>query len=151
MNNSLLTNTGMSTHTAIGLNNTNNLMQQQPQQQQQQSSQFYQTTQQQQLLQQQQQLQQQAFQPSYKHLIPAESILKPFLPKVNTASTRVPPSTKTLANNQTSIVGGLAATTTPLSKNQTPMTYSTGNAYDGGIKQESTGKLYELSMRLSFP
>lgn len=140
MNNSLLTNTGMSTHTAIGLNNTNNLMQQQPQQQQHQSSQFYQTTQQ----------QQQAFQPSYKHLIPAESILKPFLPKVNTASTRVPPSTKTLANNQTSIVGGLAATATPLSKNQTPMTYSTGNAYDGGIKQESTGKLYELSMRLSF-
>lgn len=34
--------------------------------------------------------------PSLKHLIPAESILKPFLPKVNTASTRVhPPSTTT--------------------------------------------------------
>lgn len=35
-------------------------------------------------------------QPVLKHLIPAESILKPFLPKVNTASTRVhPPSTTT--------------------------------------------------------
>lgn len=35
-------------------------------------------------------------QPALKHLIPAESILKPFLPKVNTASTRVhPPSTTT--------------------------------------------------------
>lgn len=34
--------------------------------------------------------------PTLKHLIPAESILKPFLPKVNTASTRVhPPSTTT--------------------------------------------------------
>lgn len=35
-------------------------------------------------------------QPILKHLIPAQSILKPFLPKVNTASTRVhPPSTTT--------------------------------------------------------
>lgn len=42
-------------------------------------------------------------QPILKHLIPAESILKPFLPKVNTASTRVhAPSTTTnitAANN----------------------------------------------------
>lgn len=35
-------------------------------------------------------------QPVLNHLIPAQSILKPFLPKVNTASTRVhPPSTTT--------------------------------------------------------
>lgn len=39
---------------------------------------------------------QQQPQPVLKHLIPAQSILKPFLPKVNTASTRVhPPSTTT--------------------------------------------------------
>lgn len=58
-----------------------------------------------------------------KHLIPAESILKPFLPKVNTASTRVhPPSTTT----------NIAAAT------NTAMRYSSGNYSTGAVNTPIT-------------
>lgn len=58
-------------------------------------------------------------QPTLKHLIPAESILKPFLPKVNTASTRVhPPST----------------TTNITAASNAAMSYSNAIGYGGAIK-----------------
>lgn len=61
-------------------------------------------------------------QPVLKHLIPAESILKPFLPKVNTASTRVhPPST----------------TTNITAASNAAMSYSSAPGYGTGIKNQS--------------
>lgn len=58
-------------------------------------------------------------QPTLKHLIPAESILKPFLPKVNTASTRVhPPST----------------TTNITAASNAAMSYSNAAGYGGAIR-----------------
>lgn len=62
-------------------------------------------------------------QPSLKHLIPAESILKPFLPKVNTASTRVhPPST----------------TTNITAASNAAMSYSNATGYGMGMKTQTT-------------
>lgn len=62
-------------------------------------------------------------QPSLKHLIPAESILKPFLPKVNTASTRVhPPST----------------TTNITAASNAAMSYSNAAGYGMGMKTQTT-------------
>lgn len=62
-------------------------------------------------------------QPTLKHLIPAESILKPFLPKVNTASTRVhPPST----------------TTNITAASNAAMSYSNAAGYGGAIKTPAT-------------
>lgn len=54
-----------------------------------------------------------------KHLIPAESILKPFLPKVNTASTRVhPPSTTTnIAAATNTAMRYSSAVNTPITNN----------------------------------
>lgn len=58
-------------------------------------------------------------QPVLKHLIPAESILKPFLPKVNTASTRVhPPST----------------TTNITAASNAAMAYTNATGYGAGVK-----------------
>lgn len=70
--------------------------------------------------------------PAFKHLIPAESPLKQFLPKVNTASTRVPITTSAAGG------GGAAPTTTaiPLANNAT---YSTGAAYND-IKPQTQGE-----------
>lgn len=62
-------------------------------------------------------------QPTLKHLIPAESILKPFLPKVNTASTRVhPPST----------------TTNITAASNAAMSYSNAIGYGGAIKSPAS-------------
>lgn len=64
-------------------------------------------------------------QPVLKHLIPAESILKPFLPKVNTASTRIhPPSTTT---NVTAAVNAA-------------MSYSNASGYSTKTHTTSPGK-----------
>lgn len=64
-----------------------------------------------------------ASQPALKHLIPAESILKPFLPKVNTASTRVhPPST----------------TTNITAASNAAMSYSNATGYGMGMKTQNT-------------
>lgn len=61
-------------------------------------------------------------QPVLKHLIPAESILKPFLPKVNTASTRVhPPST----------------TTNITAASNAAMAYTNASGYGAGIKMQT--------------
>lgn len=46
--------------------------------------------------------------PPLKGIIPAESMLKPFLPKVNTASTRIP-ATATTANTNNSMTTQYAA------------------------------------------
>lgn len=46
--------------------------------------------------------------PPLKGIIPAESMLKPFLPKVNTASTRIP-ATATMANTNNSMTAQYAA------------------------------------------
>ena len=60
-------------------------------------------------------------QPVLKHLIPAESILKPFLPKVNTASTRVhPPST----------------TTNITAASNAAMAYTNASGYGAGVKMQ---------------
>lgn len=60
--------------------------------------------------------------PVLKHLIPAESILKPFLPKVNTASTRVhPPST----------------TTNITAASNAAMSYANAAGYGTGIKNQA--------------
>lgn len=64
-------------------------------------------------------------QPSLKHLIPAESILKPFLPKVNTASTRVhPPST----------------TTNITAASNAAMSYANAIGYGAGMKTQSNAQ-----------
>lgn len=62
-------------------------------------------------------------QPVLKHLIPAESILKPFLPKVNTASTRVhPPST----------------TTNITAASNAALSYSNAGGYGTGMKSQTS-------------
>ncbi|XP_055317524.1 protein strawberry notch isoform X2 [Sitodiplosis mosellana] len=68
-------------------------------------------------------------QPVLKHLIPAESILKPFLPKVNTASTRVhPPST----------------TTNITAASNAAMVYTNAAGYGAGIKMQAPPQAFGM-------
>lgn len=73
-------------------------------------------------------------QPVLKHLIPAESILKPFLPKVNTASTRVhPPST----------------TTNITAASNAAMAYTNAGGYGSGVKMQAPPQGKYMSLNIS--